>query len=142
MTTFDYTDQQSWEKTVLICDMLLPFRRMLDPKLEFAKTESPICNYKKTFLIWAAELGRLSQAEFLLRCGSDVNAADTFGTTGLLYAVNNRNFDMVKLLIDKGSKLTLANRDGITPLIAAEKSGNMLIREYLEGEFLRQSKLT
>lgn len=60
MTAFDYTDQRSWEQTVLICDMLLPFRRIFDPNLEFAKAESSICNYKKTFLIWVAEQGRIS----------------------------------------------------------------------------------
>jgi len=142
MTVFDSTDQQSWERTVLICDKLLPFRRIFDPNLKFVKIESPICNYKKTFLIWAAELGRISQAEFFLHCGSDVNAADTFGTTGLIYAVSNRNIDMVKLLIKKGANLTLANREGVTPLIAAQKNGNIPIRECLEEELSRQSKRT
>jgi len=142
MTVFDSTDQQSWERTVLICDKLLPFRRIFDPNLEFAKTESPICNYKKTFLIWAAEVGRISQAEFFLRCGSDVNAADAFGNTGLIYAVNNRNIDMVKLLIKERANLTLANREGVTPLIAAQKNGNIPIRECLEEALLRQSKRT
>jgi ankyrin repeat protein len=138
MTAFDYTDQQSWERTLTICKKLLPFRRIFDPNLEFVKTESPICNYKKTFLIWAAEQGRISQAEFFLQCGSDVNAADTFGTTGMIYAVNNRNIDMVKLLIENNANLTLANREGITPLIAAQKNGNIPIRECLEEALLRQ----
>lgn len=132
MTAFDYTDQQSWEKTVQICDLLLPFRRMFDPNLEFAKTESPICGYKKTFLIWAAQLGRISQVEFFLSCGSDVNATDTFGETGMHYAVGNKNFDMVKLLIKNGSNLKLKNRKGITPLVQAQKTENIPIREYLE----------
>ena len=142
MTMFDYTDRHSWEKTVMICNILLPFRRITDPNLEFAKTESPICNYKKTFLIWAAEQGRISEVEFFLRCGSDVNATDTFGNTGLFYAVNTTNVDvdMVKLLIEKGSNLTHANHEGITPLIAAEKHGNIPIRELLEGELLRRLK--
>ena len=78
MTAFNYTDEWSWEKTVQICRKLLPLRRMFDPNLEFTKTESPICNYKKTFLIWAAELGRIDEAEFFLDCGSDVNAKGMF----------------------------------------------------------------
>ncbi|KAF4629930.1 hypothetical protein G7Y89_g8218 [Cudoniella acicularis] len=138
MTAFDYTDQQSWEKTVQICDLLLPFRRMFDPNLEFAKIESPICEYKKTFLIWAAGLGRISQVEFFLSCGSDVNAADTFGNTGMHYAVGNKDFAVVKLLIKMNLKLK--NRDGITPLVTAQKTGNIEIREYLEAELSRQSR--
>jgi ankyrin repeat protein len=112
--------------------LLLPFRRIFDPNLEFSKTESPICTYKKTFLIWAAEL--------FLRCGSDVNAADIFGNTGLRYAVNNRNLDMVKLLIEKGSNLTKVGHEGITPLTAAEKTGNIPIKECLEKALLKQSQ--
>jgi ankyrin repeat protein len=140
MTAFDYTDQQSWEKTVQISGELLRFRRIFDPNLEFAKAESPICNYRKTFLIWAAEQGRISQVEFFLICGSDVNAADTFGNTAMHYAVNNRNFDMVKLLTENGFNLTLEARNGNTPLIAAEKTENKLIKEYLKDALFRQSQ--
>ena len=142
MTAFDYTDQHSWEKTVQICSKLLPFRRMFDRNLEFAKAESPISKYKKTFLIWAAELGRISQVEFFLTCHSDVNAADTFGSTGLHYAVGNKDFDMVRLLIDKGANLNLKDRHGNTPLIAAEKTGNIPVKDYLKAALLKQSRQT
>jgi ankyrin repeat protein len=103
--------------------------------LEFVKTESPICNYKKTFLIWAAGQGRISQAEFFPECGSDVNAADTFGNTGMIYAVNNRNIDMVKLLIENNANLTLADRGAIllsSPPKRTETypSENVLKRHY------------
>jgi ankyrin repeat protein len=142
MTAFDYTDQQSWEKTVQICSLLLPFRRMFDGNLEFAKAESPICNYKKTFLIWAAELGRISQVEFFLHCGSDVNAADAFGNTGMHYAVGNKNMDVVRLLNENGFNLKLENLQGITPLIAAEKTENIHIRDYLKAALFEQSRQT
>jgi ankyrin repeat protein len=131
MTTFDYTDQHSWEKTVEICSKLLPFRRIFDPELGFAKAESPICNYKKTFFIWSAELGRISEAKFFLACGSDVNAADAFGSTGLHYAVGNKNYKMVSLLIRMGANPRLGDHRGRTPLVAAESAGDVLIRELL-----------
>jgi ankyrin repeat protein len=141
MTAFDYTDQQSLEKTVQICSMLLPFREIFDRNLEFAKAESPICNYKKTFLIWAAQLGRISQVKFFLRCGSDVNAADAFGCTGMHYAVGNKNIEMVTLLVENGFNLKLENH-GITLIIAAEKTGNIHIRDYLKAALFEQSRQT
>jgi ankyrin repeat protein len=146
MTAFDYTDQQSWEKTVQICSMLLPFREIFDRNLEFAKAESPICNYKKTFLIWAAEQGRISQVKFFLRCGSDVNAADVFGNTGMHYAVGNKNMEMVTLLVENGFNLKLEDNQGVTPLIAAEKTENIhirnYIRDYIKAALFEQSRQT
>jgi ankyrin repeat protein len=138
MTAFDYTDERTWEKTVEICIKLLPFRRIFDPTLEFTKVESPICNYKKTFFIWAAELGRTSQVKFLLSCGSNVNAVDTFGSTGLHYAVGRRNFDMVNLLIQNGANLTLELQDGRTPLIMAEAAASIPVKELLKAALSRQ----
>jgi ankyrin repeat protein len=139
MTAFNYTDEWSWEKTVQICRKLLPFRRMFDPNLEFTKTESPICNYKKTFLIWAAELGRIDEAEFFLDCGSDVNARDVFGSSGLGYAVGRRSYDMVNLLIQRGANPKLEDNTGRTPLMAAENAGNIVIKKLLQDTSSGQS---
>jgi len=132
MTAFNYTDEWSWEKTVQICWRLLPFRKMFDPNLEFIKTESPICSYKKTFLIWAAELGRIDEAKFFLECGSDVNARDVFGSSGLGYAVGRRSYDMVNLLIQWGANPKLKDKKGLTPLMAAENAGNIVIKKLLQ----------
>jgi hypothetical protein len=132
MTAFNYTDEWSWEKTVQICEKLLPFRKMFDPNLEFTKTESPICNYKKTFLIWAAELGRIDEAKFFLDYGSDVNASDVFGSSALGYAVGRRSYDMVNLLIQKGANPKLEDNKGQTPLMAAENAGNIVIKKLLQ----------
>ena len=131
MTAFDYTDEWSWEKTVQISRKLLPFRRMFDPNLEFTKTESPICNYKKTFLILAT--GRMNEAEFFLDCGSDVNARDVFGCSGLTYAVERQSYDMVELLIRRGANPKLEDNNGRTPLMIAENAGNTVIKKLLQG---------
>ena len=141
MTAFDYTDHYSWEPTVQIAILLLPFRRIHDPSFYFVRVESPICNYQKTYLIWAAELGRVLQVRFLLQCGSDVNAQDAFGSTGLHYAVSNQNIDMVRLLVEEGRcDVTLAAKNGVTAQIAAEKTGNIPLRDYLRASQSGQSQ--
>jgi ankyrin repeat protein len=71
-----------------------------------------------------------------------VNAADAFGSTGMHYAVGNKNFDMVRLLIENGFNLKLEDRRGITPLISAEKTENIPIRDYLKATLSRQSQQT
>ena len=132
MTAFNYTDEWSWEETVQICRKLLPFRRIFDPNLEFTRTESPICDYKKTFLILAAGQGRIDEAEFFLDCGSDVNARDRFGSSGLSYAVGRQSYDMVKLLLRRGANPKLEDNKGETPLMIAENSGNIVIKELFQ----------
>jgi ankyrin repeat protein len=129
MTAFDYTDQKNWEETVKICRLLLPG---LADKPNFAAVRSPIAGYNKTFLIWAAELGRISEARFFLDCGCDVNAADRFGSTALHYAVGNQNIQMVELLIKNGANLCLRDMYGYTALQTAERTDNLSIKDYLE----------
>jgi ankyrin repeat protein len=135
MTAFDYTDQKTWEATVQICRLLLP---VFDGNLEFATTRSPICGYNKTFLIWAAELGRISEAELFLDFGSDVNATDVFGTTGLVYAVGNKNIQMVEFLVKRGANLRLLDKEGRTILHKADMSDNVPIKTYLEAALAEQ----
>jgi len=100
--------------------------------LQFAKARSPLFGYNKTYLIWAAELGRISQVEFLLECDADVNAQDIFGATATHYAVGNNNFKMVNLLVKNGANLRLQDKKGRTALMAADTSGFLNIRECLQ----------
>ncbi|OAL19334.1 hypothetical protein AYO22_09878 [Fonsecaea multimorphosa] len=140
MTAFDYTDDKTWEVAVEIGRLLLKYREELDHDLEFARIRSPISGYNKTYLIWAAELGRISQVRFLLDCGADVNAADVFGSTGLHYATNNQNYDIIRLLVENGADLLLKDRQGRTSLDAAERTNNQLIYNELKLHLASQSR--
>ncbi|KAK5367777.1 hypothetical protein LTR20_009123 [Exophiala xenobiotica] len=140
MTAFDYTDHKTWESSVKICQQLLRYRKEIDNGLEFARARSPICDYNKTYLIWAAEQGRISQAQFLLDCGADVNAADRFGSTGMHYAVNNRDENMIKLLMERGFDLKIKDQYGYTPVDCAARRDNQFIYGYLKLELSRQSR--
>jgi ankyrin repeat protein len=71
-----------------------------------------------------------------------VNAADTFGCTGMHYAVGNKNMEMVTLLIENRFNLKLEDNQGITPLIAAEKTENIHIRNYIKAALFEQSRQT
>lgn len=139
MTTFDYTDIKTWEGTLHICRLLLPFRMAFNGDLQFAKARSPLVGYNKTFLIWAAELGRTSQVEFLLEHGANVDAQDIFGTTATHYAVGNNNFEIVNLLVKNGANLRLQDKKGHTPLMAADTGGFLNIKEYLQTAQVGQS---
>lgn len=140
MTAFDYTDHETWESSVEICQQLLKYRKEIDNSLEFAKTRSPICDYNKTYLILAAEQRRISQVQFLLDCGADVNSADKFGSTGMHYAVNNGDVNMIKLLMENQFDLKIREQHGHTPLDCAARRDNQLIYEYLKLESSRQSR--
>ena len=140
MTAFDYTDHKTWESAVKICRLLLEYRREFDSDFEFAKARSPICDYNKTSLIWASELGRVDQVKFLLDCGADVNAADRFGSTGMHDAVRSRDDNVIKLLMENNFDLKLKDQFGLTPIDAAERGNNQLIYDYLKLQLSRQTR--
>jgi ankyrin repeat protein len=140
MTAFDYTDHKTWESAVKICQLLLKYRKEFDHNMEFAKARSPVCEYNKTYLIWASEQGRISEVQFLLDCEADINAADRFGRTAVHYAVGNRDDDMIQLLVENGADLQLKDQHGRTPLDAAEMANNQLIYNKLKLHIAKQSR--
>lgn len=67
-----------------------------------------------TDLILASELGLVALAKHLLSQGIDVNAMDKEGAAALNRAVENRNIDMVRILLDSGADVE-AGGDWETP---------------------------
>jgi len=82
-----------------------------------------------TALIPAAERGHVAIVEELLtRTDVDVNHINNLGWTALLEAIvlsdgGPRHQQIVRLLIDHGADLTIADKDGVTPLQHARQRG-------------------
>ncbi|PYI55968.1 hypothetical protein DLM86_08240 [Paenibacillus flagellatus] len=95
-----------------------------------AKADTKLTNrYGGTALIPACERGHVEVVKELLeRSGIDVNHVNHLGWTGLLEAIvlsdgGPRHQAIVRLLIEHGADVNLADKDGVTPLQHAQKRG-------------------
>ncbi|RYP53370.1 hypothetical protein DL768_001615 [Monosporascus sp. mg162] len=102
----------------------------------------------ETPLRWAAEGGHEAVVRQLLETGADVHARDKDGRTALSYAaergheavvqlllksgqmslrwaVETGDAEVVKLFLERGADVAVANKDGWTPLIAASSKGHI-----------------
>ncbi|RYP23458.1 hypothetical protein DL767_008815 [Monosporascus sp. MG133] len=102
----------------------------------------------ETLLRWAAKGGHEAVVQQLLETGADVHARDKDARTALSYAaergheavvqlllksgqmslrwaVETGDVEVVKLLLDRGADVAVANKDGWTPLIAASSKGHV-----------------
>lgn len=81
-----------------------------------------------TALIPAAERGHVETVDTLIKAGVAVDHVNYLGWTALLEAIilgngGPRHTAIVKLLIDAGADVNLADKDGVTPLQHAHKAG-------------------
>lgn len=63
-------------------------------------------------------------ATCLIEKGTNVNASDGFEMTCLMWAANNENVNLVKLLLNKEADKHVKTKEEMTTLIAAEEKGN------------------
>jgi len=88
-------------------------------------------------LLLAMEKQRFNFAKQFIQSGADVNyqyppGKDyTDGMTCLLHASKYNNFDLVKMLVDRGAFLEVKNKDGNTALSLAQSNGNTQIINFL-----------
>jgi|GEM_PF-4678929 ankyrin repeat protein len=69
----------------------------------------------------AAEHGYVKMVEFLINCGADYNRADDyFKNTAIHFAVQYSRTGVVQLLLEKGVKTDMQNKDGYTPYALAK----------------------
>jgi ankyrin repeat protein len=93
--------------------------------------------YGGTALIPASERGHVGVVEeLLLHTDVDVNHVNNLGWTALLEAIilsdgGERHQQIVQLLVDHGADITIADKNGITPLQHARRRGFSAIERIL-----------
>lgn len=90
-----------------------------------------------TALIPAAERGHVETVDTLIKAGVNVDHVNYLGWTALLEAIilgngGPRHTAIVKLLIEAGADVNLADKDGVTPLQHARKAGYVDMIRLLE----------
>ncbi len=73
----------------------------------------------------AARDGDVAAVRAQLASGADVNAAETDGTTALLWATYQGSPELVKLLLDAGAEPNVPNKFGVTPLLQSSRIGDV-----------------
>lgn len=76
-----------------------------------------------TNIFSAARDGTPEQLQALVQQGADVDQADAFGQTPLMYAVNNDNPAVLEVLIGAGAGVDARTNAGWTPLMYAARDG-------------------
>lgn len=94
-------------------------------------------SYKGTGLIRAADRGHVEIIETLLKTDINVDHVNRLGWTALLEAIilgdgGPRHIEVVRLLVDAGADIQLADGNGITPLEHARSRGYEDIIAILE----------
>ena len=84
--------------------------------------------YLGTALIPAAHHGHVEAVKLLLATAIDKDHINNLGWTALLEAVilgdgGAAHTEIVRLLVEAGAQVNIADRDGMTPLAHARKSG-------------------
>ncbi|XP_065912767.1 myotrophin-like [Dysidea avara] len=70
-------------------------------------------------LVWALKNGSLDEVKAIVEKGHDVNKELLNGRNALHYAADYGHTDVLEYLISKGGLVDLADKHGITPLLAA-----------------------
>jgi outer membrane protein assembly factor BamB len=83
-------------------------------------------------LLEAARTGDRAQVVALLNNGADVNAASRYNVSALGFAAERGHFEIVRLLVDRGARLDVADSFyGSRPLDFALRGGHLDIAVYL-----------
>lgn len=112
------------------------YEELLDITLQAGADVHRTDSYNGTGLIRAADRGHAGIIERLLKTDIKVNHVNRLGWTALLEAIilgdgGQRHTESVRLLVDAGADVNLADSAGVTPLAHAEKRGYQAIAEIL-----------
>jgi ankyrin repeat protein len=108
--------------------------------LEYKANPNAITSLGSTPFLLASEIGDLDIIKCFVEHGADLDYApagkeaddlNITGQTALFMATLKEQNDVVKYLIDKGSKVNVKNRYGVSPLLLCAEGGNEALVELL-----------
>ena len=124
----DFTGQTPFLRAALSGDtaaMRLLVRHGADPNLPTLAGTTPLMAAAGVNWVVAQTYTESPQAlidavTLCLELGADVNAANSMGLTALLGAVNRGSNDIIELLVRRGARLDIKDKEGRTPMRWAE----------------------
>jgi ankyrin repeat protein len=124
----DFTGQTPFLRAALSADtatMRLLVEHGADPNLPTLAGTTPLMaaagvNWVVAQTYTESVEARLEAVKLCLELGADVNAANSMGLTALLGAVNRGSNDIIELLVQRGARLDIKDKEGRTPLRWAE----------------------
>ncbi len=124
----DFTGQTPFLRAALSADtttMRLLVERGADPNLATLAGTTPLMaaagvNWVVAQTYTESIPARLDAVTLCLELGADVNATNSMGLTALLGAVNRGSNDIIELLVARGARLDIKDKEGRTPLRWAE----------------------
>jgi ankyrin repeat protein len=124
----DFTGQTPFLRAALSGDtatMRLLVQHGADPNLPTLAGTTPLMaaagvNWVVAQTYTESVQARLDAVTLCLELGADVNATNSMGLTALLGAVNRGSNDIIELLVQRGARLDIKDKEGRTPLRWAE----------------------
>jgi ankyrin repeat protein len=124
----DFTGQTPFLRAALSADtatMRVLVERGGDPNLPTLAGTTPLMaaagvNWVVAQTYTESLQARLDAVTLCLDLGADVNATNSMGLTALLGAVNRGSNDIIELLVARGARLDIKDKEGRTPLRWAE----------------------
>jgi ankyrin repeat protein len=124
----DFTGQTPFLRAALSADtttMRLLVEHGADPNLPTLAGTTPLMaaagvNWVVAQTYTESVPARLDAVKLCLELGADVNATNSMGLTALLGAVNRGSNDIIELLVQRGARLDIKDKEGRTPQRWAE----------------------
>jgi uncharacterized protein len=124
----DFTGQTPFLRAALSGDtttMKLLVQHGADPNLPTLAGTTPLMaaagvNWTVQQTYTESPQARLDAVNLCLELGADVNATNSMGLTALLGAVNRGSNDIIEILVKRGARLDIKDKEGRTPLRWAE----------------------
>jgi len=124
----DFTGQTPFLRAALSGDtttMRLLVERGADPNLPTLAGTTPLLaaagvNWVVAQTYTESLQARIDAVALCLELGADVNGANSMGLTALLGAANRGSNDIIELLVKRGARLDIKDKEGRTPLRWAE----------------------